>query len=48
VKFPWRIISFQGGNKVAEITVEQIKLNSGLKPSDLAIKPTDLRPVMDR
>jgi hypothetical protein len=48
VKFPWRITSFQSGNRVAEITVEQIKLNSGLKPSDLAIKPPDLKPVMSR
>ena len=46
LKFPRRITKFQGGRKLAEITVDQIKLNSGIKASDLAIKPPDLRPVM--
>jgi hypothetical protein len=31
---------------MAEITVEQIKLNSGMKAGDLALKPPDLKPVM--
>ena len=48
VKFPRRITKFQGGRKLAEITVEQIKLNSGIKAGDLAIKPPDLKPVMSQ
>jgi hypothetical protein len=48
VKFPHRISKFQGGTKLAEITVEQIKLNSGIKAADLAIKPPDLKPVMSQ
>jgi hypothetical protein len=48
VKFPQRITKFQGGRKLAEITVEQIKLNSGIKAGDLAIKPPDLKPVISQ
>ncbi len=48
VQFPQRITKFQGGRKLAEITVEQIKLNSGIKAGDLAIKPPDLKPVMSQ
>jgi len=48
VKFPQRITKFHSGRKVAEIMVEQSKLNSGIKPADLAIKPPDLKPVMTR
>jgi hypothetical protein len=48
VKFPQRIIKFHSGTKVAEITTEQIRLNSGIKASDVAIKPTDLKPVMSQ
>jgi hypothetical protein len=31
---------------MAEMTVEQIKLNSGMKVGDLAIKLPNLKPVM--
>jgi len=48
VKFPHHITKFQNGRKVAEITLERIELNSGIRPSDLAIKPMDLKPVMSR
>jgi hypothetical protein len=48
VRFPQRITKFQSGTKLAEITVEQIKLNSGIKAGDLAIKPPDLKPVMSQ
>jgi hypothetical protein len=48
VKFPQRITKFQGGRKLAEITVEQIKLNSGIKAGNLAFKPPDLKPVMSQ
>lgn len=46
VKLPHLISKFQGDTKLAEITVEQIKLNRGLKPADLAVKPRDQKPVM--
>jgi hypothetical protein len=48
VKFPQRITKFQGDRKLAEIIVEQIKVNSGIKAGDLAIKPPDLKPVMSQ
>jgi hypothetical protein len=48
VKFPQRITKFQGGRKLAEITVQRIKLNSEIKAVDLAIKPPDLKPVMSQ
>jgi hypothetical protein len=48
VKFPQRITKFQGGRKLAEITVERIKLNSAIKAGDLATKPPDLKPVMSQ
>jgi hypothetical protein len=46
IKFPRRITNIHGGKKLAQITVEEIRLNSGLKPTDLALKPADLKPVM--
>jgi hypothetical protein len=48
VKFPQRITKFHSGAKLAELTVEQIRLNSGIKAGDLAIKPPDLKPVMSQ
>jgi hypothetical protein len=48
VKFPQHITKFHGGARVAEITTEQIKLNSGIKGGDLAIKPPDLKPVVSQ
>ena len=48
LKFPDRISKFQGGAKLAEITVEQIKLNRGLKAADLPVKPPDQKPVMSQ
>jgi hypothetical protein len=46
VRFPRRLSNFHDGKRMAEITVEQIKLNTGMKAGDLAIKPPDLKPVM--
>ena len=48
VKFPHLISKFQGGTKLAEIAVEQIKLNRGLKVADLSVKPRDQKPVMSQ
>jgi hypothetical protein len=44
IQFPHRISIIKSGTPIAEITVDQIKLDSGLKPDDLATKPTDLNP----
>jgi hypothetical protein len=46
VKFPHRITNIHDGKRLAEITVEHVKLNSGLKIADLESKPPDLKPVM--
>lgn len=48
VRFARTISIFQNGKKLAQITVEQTKVNGGIKPGDLAIKPPDLNPVMPR
>jgi hypothetical protein len=48
VKFPGLITKLRNGKKLAEITVEQTKLNGGLKAADLAIKPSDKKPVMSQ
>jgi hypothetical protein len=48
VKFPHLISKFQGGTKLAEIAVEQIQLNRGLKAADLSVKPHDQKPVMSQ
>ena len=46
LKFPYRRSNFHFGKKLAEITTEQIRLDSGIKLEDLATKPNDLKPVM--
>jgi hypothetical protein len=46
VKFPGIIAKFHNHTKLAEIKVEMTRLNSGLKESDLAVKPPNLKPVM--
>ncbi len=46
IRFPSRIRVLHNGVKLAEIADQQIKLNSGLRPRDLAVKPPDLKPVM--
>jgi hypothetical protein len=46
IKFARKITNLHAGKKLAEITVKGIKVNSGLKPEDLAMKPSDLKPVM--
>src|SRR5262249_32037603 len=46
IRFVRRWSVFRSGARVAEATVEQTKLNSGLKPADLAAKPSDLKPVL--
>lgn len=46
IRFGRRWSVFRSGVRVAEAVVEETKLNSGLKPADLAVKPVDLNPVL--
>lgn len=48
VNFPQQITKFHGKQKLAEITVEQIKVNGRLIPDNLSAKPADLKPVMSQ
>ncbi len=48
IRFPRRTVTYRNGARVAEITVEEIKLNRRIESKDLAIKPSDLQPVMSR
>jgi len=46
VKFSNRRANFHNGARLAEITSDFIRVNSGLKIADLATKPADLKPVL--
>lgn len=46
VRFPHHMINMHDGVKRAEGVIESIKMNSGLNPADLALKPANLAPVM--
>ena len=46
VAFPTEIINYHDGKKLADITVTDTRIDTGLKPADLARTPTDLKPVM--
>jgi hypothetical protein len=46
IQFPHRISMIKNGKPLALIIVDQIKLDGGLKPEDLATKPSDLNPVI--
>ncbi len=46
LRFARRWAVFRNGVRVAEATVERTTVNGGLKQSDLAAKPPDLRPVL--
>ena len=48
IKFPARIINIHGGKRLAEISVEETRLNGGLKHADLARKPQDGKPEMGK
>jgi hypothetical protein len=39
IKFPFQITILDGGKKFADVTVTEIRLNTGLKEQDLAKKP---------
>lgn len=44
IQFPHRISMTESGTPIAVITVDQIKLDSGMKSDDLATKPPELKP----
>jgi hypothetical protein len=46
IKFPRRVWILHDGIRLADITTEEIKLNGGLRPLDLAMKPADLSPAL--
>jgi hypothetical protein len=46
VRFPHDMINMHDGVKRAEGVIESVKINSGLKSADLALKPANLSPVM--
>ncbi len=39
LKVPFKMVIQEGGNKFADVTVQDFKLNSGLKAEDLSRKP---------
>jgi len=46
IRFARRWSVFRSGIRIAEATVEQTRVNSGLKPEDLSAKPPNFRPVL--
>jgi len=46
IRFPKRIWVLHNGVKLADITTEEIKLNTGIQPHELAGTPAGLKPVM--
>jgi hypothetical protein len=48
VQFPRRFEAFLNGARLADLTLEDTRVNSGLSPTELAARPADLRPVIDR
>ena len=48
IKFPARIINFHGERKLADIHLQEIKLDGGIKSADLAVRPEGLSPNMSR
>jgi hypothetical protein len=48
IRFARRWTVLRSGTRVAEATVHQTKVNTGLKVTDLAAKPPDVKPVICR
>jgi len=44
IHFPERVWVLHSGVRLADITTEDVKLNIGLRPGDVATKPPDLKP----
>ena len=48
VRFPTRRTNFHSGMKRGEVTTEDIRVNAGLRPQELAAKPADFAPDIAR
>jgi hypothetical protein len=48
LQFPRRYEVFLNGARLADITLEYVRLNSGLSAADLATRPRDLTPAIGR
>jgi hypothetical protein len=48
VMSPQRIINFHGDTKVADIRLKELKLDSGMRTDDLAVRPKGLKPDMSQ
>lgn len=48
VRFPTRRVSYHSDVKRGEVTTEDIRVNGGLSPKDLAAKPADFMPDITR
>lgn len=48
VRFPMRRVSYHSGLKRGEVTTEDIRINRGLQPGQLAAKPVDFAPDLGR
>lgn len=48
IKFPSRVINIHDGKRLADISVEETRLNRGLKQIDLTQKPQDGKPAMGK
>ncbi len=46
IRFPSRVWVLHNGIKLADISSEEIQLNSGIRARDLAVKPVGLKPEM--
>jgi hypothetical protein len=44
VRFPTRRVNYHSGVKRGEVTTEDVRVNPGLRPKDLAAKPADFAP----
>jgi hypothetical protein len=44
VRFPTHRVNYHSGVKRGEVTTEDIRVNAGLRPHDLAAKPADFAP----
>jgi len=48
VRFPTHRANYHTGVKRGEVTTEDIRINAGLRPQDLAAKPADFSPQIAR
>jgi len=48
VRFPMRRVNYLSGRKRGEVTTGTIRVNAGLRPQDLAAKPADFAPDVQK